>query len=245
MFDLTGRAALVTGASGAIGGAIARALHARGAALALSGTRHDALAALAVELGTRIHVLPCALDDAEATAQLVRDAEAALGSLDILINNAGITRDNLAIRMSEDEWQAVIATNLTAAFRLCRAVLRGMIRRRWGRIVNITSVVGLTGNPGQANYAASKAGLVGMAKALAHEVAGRGITVNCVAPGFTVSPMTLALSEERRQRLLHTIPAGRFGVGADVGAAVVYLASEEAGYVTGQTVHVNGGMAMA
>ncbi|MEK7244409.1 MAG: 3-oxoacyl-[acyl-carrier-protein] reductase [Pseudomonadota bacterium] len=244
MFDLRGKRALVTGASGGIGGAIARALHAQGAAVGLSGTRVDALNALAADLGERAHVLPADLSDPAAADSLVKAAEAALGGVDILINNAGLTRDNFAVRMKDEDWQKVLDVNLTAAFRLSRACLRGMMKKRWGRIVSITSVVGTTGNPGQANYAASKAGLVGMAKALAQEVASRNITVNCVAPGFIVTAMTEGLPEERRQKLAEVIPAGRLGTPADVAAAVVYLASEEAAYVTGQTLHVNGGMAM-
>ncbi len=245
MFDLSGRTALVTGASGGIGGAIARALHARGATVALSGTRREALDALADALGDRVHVVPCDLSDAAAVTALVGDAEAALGAgLDILVNNAGLTRDGLALRMKDEDWSAVLEVNLAAAFRLSRAALKGMMKRRWGRIVSITSIVGVTGNPGQANYAASKAGLIGMSKSLAAEVAPRGITVNCVAPGFITSAMTDALSDDQKGRLLGAIPAGAMGTGDDVAAAVVYLASPEAGYVTGQTLHVNGGMAM-
>ena len=244
MFDLQGKRALVTGASGGIGGAIARALHAQGAAVGLSGTRVDALDALAAELKERACALPADLSDPAAADALVKAAEAALGGVDILINNAGLTRDNLAVRMKDEDWQKVLDVNLTAAFRLSRACLRGMMKKRWGRIVSIASVVGATGNPGQANYAASKAGLVGMSKALAQEVASRNITVNCIAPGFIVTAMTEHLPEERRQKLVEIIPAGRLGVAADVAAAAVYLASEEAAYVTGQTLHVNGGMAM-
>ncbi len=244
MFDLHGKRALVTGASGGIGGAIARALHAHGAVVGLSGTRVDALAALAAELGDHAHALPADLSDPAAADALVKSAEAALGGLDILINNAGLTRDNLAVRMKDEDWQKVLDVNLTAAFRLCRASLRGMMKKRWGRIVSITSVVGTTGNPGQANYAASKAGLVGMSKALAQEVASRNITVNCIAPGFIVTAMTESLAEAQRQKLADAIPAGRLGTPADVAAAAIYLASEEAAYVTGQTLHVNGGMAM-
>lgn len=244
MFDLTGKAALVTGASGAIGGAIARALHAQGAKVGLSGTRRDALEALATSLGTHAQVLPCDLTDTLAVDELVGTAEAALGSVDILVNNAGLTRDGLALRMKDEDWQKVLDVDLSAAFRLCRSVLRGMMKRRWGRIVNITSIVGVTGNPGQANYAAAKAGLIGMSKALAQEVASRGITVNCVAPGFIVSAMTEVLPEAQKEKLLGGIPLGRMGDAADIAAATVYLASDEAAYVTGQTLHVNGGMAM-
>ncbi|MET4700939.1 3-oxoacyl-[acyl-carrier protein] reductase [Constrictibacter sp. MBR-5] len=244
MFDLTGRKALVTGASGGIGGAIARALHARGATVALSGTRLEPLEALAAELGERTHVLPCDLRDAAATDALVGQAEAAMGQLDILVNNAGLTRDGLAMRMRDEDWQAVLDVNLTSAFRLSRAALKGMMKRRHGRIVGITSVVGVTGNPGQANYAASKAGMIGMTKSLAAEVGSRGITVNCVAPGFIATAMTDVLKDEQRTALLGRIPAGRLGDVADIGASVVYLASDEASYVTGQTLHVNGGMAM-
>ncbi len=244
MFDLTGRAALVTGASGGIGGAIARALHAQGAAVGLSGTRVEVLEALAGELGERTHVMPCNLSDPEAVAALPGQAEAAMGSLDILINNAGLTRDNLAVRMKDEEWSQVLDVNLTAGFRLARASLRGMMKRRWGRIIGITSIVGVTGNPGQANYAASKAGMIGMSKALAQEVGSRGITVNCVAPGFIETAMTDALGEAQREKLLAAVPARRLGSAADVASGVVFLASEEASYVTGQTLHVNGGMAM-
>ncbi len=244
MFDLTGKAALVTGASGGIGGAIARALHARGATVGLSGTRAEALEALAGALGERAHVLPCDLRDAAATDALVGQAEAAMGQLDILVNNAGLTRDMLALRMRDEDWQTVIDVNLTAGFRLARAALKGMMRRRQGRIIGITSIVGVTGNPGQANYAAAKAGMIGMTKSLAAEVASRGITVNCVAPGFIATAMTDALKEEQRTALLQRVPVGRLGASEDVAAAVVYLASDEAAYVTGQTLHVNGGMVM-
>ena len=244
MFDLTGKTALVTGASGGLGGAIARALHAQGAAVALSGTRRDALEALAGELGARVHVTPCDLSDPTAVEALVPAAEAAMGSLDILVNNAGVTRDNLFMRMKDAEWDAVIAIDLTAAFRLARACLKGMMRRRYGRIIGVASIVGVTGNPGQANYAAAKAGMIGMSKALAAEVASRAITVNCIAPGFIASPMTDALNDKQRESILASVPMGRLGAGADIGAAAVYLASAEAAYVTGQTLHVNGGMAM-
>ncbi len=244
MFDLTGRKALVTGATGGIGGAIARALHARGASVALSGTRRAALDELAAELGERVHVVEANLSDKDSVEALVPAAEAALGGLDILVNNAGVTRDNLFLRMKDEEWEQVIAVNLTAAFRLSRAAVKGMMRRRHGRIVNIGSVVGSTGNAGQGNYAASKAGLIGLTKALAAEVASRNITVNLVAPGFIESPMTDALNEKQREGILSSVPMGRLGSGADVASAVVYLASDEAAYVTGHTVHVNGGMAM-
>jgi 3-oxoacyl-[acyl-carrier protein] reductase len=244
VFDLTGKTALVTGASGGIGGAIARALHAQGATVALSGTRREALEALAGELGARVHVTPCDLSDQDAVEALVPAAEAAMGSLDILVNNAGVTRDNLFARMKDAEWDTVIAVDLTAAFRLTRASLKGMMRRRWGRIIGITSIVGVTGNPGQGNYAAAKAGMIGMSKALAGEIASRNITVNCIAPGFIASPMTDALNEKQRESILASVPMRRLGAGTDIGAAAVYLASAEAGYVTGHTLHVNGGMAM-
>ncbi|MBT6117232.1 MAG: 3-oxoacyl-[acyl-carrier-protein] reductase [Rhodospirillaceae bacterium] len=244
MFDLTGKTALVTGASGGIGDAIARALHAAGAQVALSGTRLAALEALRDDLGERAHCVPADLSCADAPKTLIEDAEAACGQVDILINNAGLTRDQLAMRMSDEDWQTVIDVNLTAGFRLSRAVLRGMMKRRWGRIVAITSVVGATGNPGQANYAASKAGMVGMAKALAAEVASRGITVNCLAPGFIATPMTDALNDEQRAAILGRVPVGRLGDPGDIASGVLYLASEEASYVTGQTLHINGGMAM-
>jgi len=245
MFDLTNKTALVTGASGGIGGAIARALHAQGARVVLSGTRADALDALKSQLGERAATSPCNLGNAAEVEALVKNAEAAAGApLDILVNNAGITRDNLFMRMKDEEWDQVIAVNLTAAFRLSRAVLRGMMKKRWGRIITITSVVGVTGNPGQGNYAAAKAGLIGMSKALAAEVASRNITVNCVAPGFIATPMTDALTSDQKNAILSRIPAGKLGDSNDVAAAVAYLASEEAAYVTGQTLHVNGGMAM-
>ena len=244
MFDLTGRNALVTGASGAIGGAIATALHAQGAAVALSGTRREALEALAAALGERAHAVPANLGDAEETEALPGRVEEALGDLHILVNNAGLTRDMLALRLSDDQWQSVIDVNLTSAFRLSRAALRGMMRRRHGRIINIASIVGVTGNPGQANYAASKAGMIGMTKSMAAEVAARGVTLNCIAPGFVRSPMTDALSEQQQAGLLERIPAGRIGEPADIAGAAVFLASDEAAWVTGQTIHVNGGMAM-
>ncbi len=244
MFDLTGRTALVTGATGGIGGEIARALYAQGARVALSGTKGDKLEALAGELGDRAHALRCDLADRAQVEGLVPQAEAALGQVDILVNNAGLTRDNLFMRMKDEEWDAVLAVDLTAAFQLARAAVRGMMRRRFGRIVGITSIVGVTGNAGQGNYAAAKAGMIGMSKALALEVASRGITVNCVAPGFITTAMTDVLTDKQRDGALARVPAGRFGAAADVAAAVVYLASEEAGYVTGQTLHVNGGIAM-
>ena len=244
MFNLSGRKALVTGATGGLGGAIARALHAQGAHVALSGTRRGVLDDLANELGERVAVVEADLADRDSVEALVPAAEAALGGLDILVNNAGITRDNLFMRMKDEEWEAVLAVNLTAAFRLSRAAVKGMMRRRYGRIVGIGSVVGTTGNPGQGNYAAAKAGLVGMTKALAGEVASRGVTVNCIAPGFIASAMTDALNEKQREGILSRVPMGRLGAGAEIGSAAVFLASEEAGYLTGQTLHVNGGMAM-
>ena len=244
MFDLTGRKALVTGATGGLGGAIARTLHAQGASVAISGTRAEALEALAAELGERVVVAPCNLSDKDSVEALVPAAEEKLGGLDILVNNAGITRDNLFLRLKDEDWDNVLAVNLTAAFRLSRAAVKSMMRRRYGRIVAIGSVVGTTGNPGQGNYAAAKAGLIGMSKALAAEVASRNITVNVVAPGFIESPMTQALNEKQREGILADVPMGRLGAGADIAAAVAYLASEEAAYVTGQTLHVNGGMAM-
>ena len=244
MFDLTRRSALVTGASGGIGAEIARVLHGAGANVALSGTRVEPLQALAEELGARAHVLPCNLSDMASVEALPKAAIAAMGSVDILVNNAGITKDNLFMRMSDDEWQSVLDVNLTSTFRLCRGVLRGMMKARWGRIVNISSVVGATGNPGQGNYAASKAGVVGMSKSLASEVASRNITVNCVAPGFIATAMTDKLNDEQKARILTQIPAGRMGEVGDIAAAVLYLASPQAGYVTGAVLHVNGGMAM-
>lgn len=245
MFDLTGKVALVTGASGGIGGAIATALHGQGAHVVLSGTREEALKAVQTGLGERASIAPCNLSDPASVEALPKAAEVAAGApIDILVNNAGITRDNLFMRMKDDEWDQVIAVNLTAAFKLSRAVLRGMMKKKWGRIISVTSVVGATGNPGQGNYAAAKAGLVGMSKSLAAEVASRNITVNCVAPGFVVTPMTDGLTDDQKTALFARIPVGRFGEPADIGAAVVYLASPEAGYVTGQTLHANGGMAM-
>jgi 3-oxoacyl-[acyl-carrier protein] reductase len=244
MFDLTGKNALVTGASGGIGGAIARALHAQGATVALSGTREEALNAVAAELDGRAYVCPADLSDPAGPDGLAADAASAMGSVDILINNAGLTRDTLAMRMKDEDWQTVIDVNLTSAFKLSRACLKGMMKARWGRIVGITSIVGVTGNPGQTNYAASKAGLIGMTKSLAQEVASRGITANCIAPGFIVSAMTDALDEKQHDALIGRIPTGRMGEAAEIATAAVYLASDEAAYVTGQTLHVNGGMAM-
>jgi 3-oxoacyl-[acyl-carrier protein] reductase len=244
LFDLNGKGALVTGASGGLGGAIAKALHRQGARVALSGTRREALERLAGELGEGAFVLPADLSDVQSVEALPAAAEAALGAVDILVNNAGVTRDNLFLRMKDEEWDQVLTVDLTAAFRLARGCLKGMMRRRYGRIIGISSVVGVTGNAGQGNYAAAKAGLIGMSKALAYEVASRNITVNCVAPGMIESPMTNALNEKQRETLLSHIPMGRLGDGAEVAAAVVYLASQEAAYVTGQTFHVNGGMAM-
>ncbi|MFN3663318.1 3-oxoacyl-[acyl-carrier-protein] reductase [Yoonia sp.] len=244
MFDLTGKNALITGASGGIGGAIAKALHDAGATVALSGTRVEPLEQLAASLGDRAHVLPCNLSDAEAVTALPKQAADLMGSVDILVNNAGITRDNLFMRMSDDEWADVLNVNLTSTMRLCKGVIRGMMKSRWGRIVNISSIVGSTGNPGQANYAASKAGMVGMSKSIAYEVASRGITVNCVAPGFITTAMTDKLTDDQKSGILTQVPAGRMGEADEIAAAVLYLASAEAGYVTGATLHVNGGMAM-
>ena len=244
MFDLTGKNALVTGASGGIGAAIATVLHGAGATVALSGTRVEPLQALAAALGSRAFVLPCNLSDAAAVAALPKQAADAMGSVDILVNNAGITKDNLFMRMSDEEWSSVLEVNLTSTMRLCKGVVRSMMKARWGRIINISSIVGTTGNPGQANYAASKAGMVGMSKSIAYEVASRGITVNCVAPGFIATAMTDKLNDEQKAGILGQIPAGRMGEAAEIAAAVLYLASVEAGYVTGATIHVNGGMAM-
>ncbi len=244
MFDLSGKAALVTGASGGIGGAIATALHNAGAIVGLSGTREAPLEALAAELGERAHVLPCNLSDPEAVEALPSAAIAAMGSLDILVNNAGITRDQLFMRMSDEDWQSVLDVNLTSTMRLCRGVMRPMMKARWGRIINISSIVGATGNPGQANYAASKAGMVGMTKSIAYEVASRGITANAVAPGFIATPMTDALTDDQKAKIAEQIPAARMGTPEEIAAAVLYLASAEAGYVTGSVLHVNGGMAM-
>ncbi len=244
MFDLKGKSALVTGASGGIGADIVRALHSAGAVVALSGTRVEPLEALAAELGERSHVLPCNLSDAEAVEALPKQAIEAMGAMDILVNNAGITRDNLFMRMSDEEWAQVLEVNLTSTMRLCRGALRGMMKSRWGRIINISSIVGATGNPGQGNYAAAKAGMVGMSKSLAYEVASRGVTVNCVAPGFIATPMTDKLNDDQKAAINVKIPAGRMGTPEEIAAAVLYLASNEAGYVTGATLHVNGGMAM-
>lgn len=244
MFDLNGKNALVTGASGGIGGAIAKALHQAGATVGLSGTRVDPLKALAAELGDRAHVLPCNLSDAEAVGALPKQAIEAMGSVDILVNNAGITRDQIFMRMSDEEWQSVIDVNLTSTMRLCRGVMRPMMKSRWGRIINISSIVGATGNPGQVNYAASKAGMVGLTKSIAYEVASRGITANCVAPGFIATAMTDKLTDDQKDKINVQIPAARMGSPDEIAAAVLYLASAEAGYTTGTTLHVNGGMAM-
>ena len=244
MFDLSGKTALVTGATGGLGGAIARSFHAQGAQLVLTGTRAEALEELKAELGERVQLLTCNLADASAVDKLYGEAEALAGEVHIVVSNAGVTRDGLLMRMKDEDWDTVLRVNLEAYFRLSRAAVKGMMRRRWGRIIGITSVVGVTGNPGQTNYAASKAGMIGFSKALAQEVASRSITVNCVAPGFISSPMTDALKDPQREAILSRIPAARLGAGEDVAAACVYLASEEAAYVTGQTLHVNGGMAM-
>jgi len=244
MFDLSGKCALVTGASGGIGSEIAKALHAQGATVGLSGTRAEKLQQIAQSLDGRSHILPCDLSDREQVEALPKQAEQAMGKVEILVSNAGVTRDNLMLRLKDDDWDSVIEVNLTAYFRLARACLRGMMKGKWGRIIAITSVVGVTGNPGQTNYAASKAGLIGLSKSLAQEVASRNITVNCIAPGFIDTSMTEALPEAQKNQLLAGIPSGRLGTGADVAAAAVYLASEEACYVTGQTLHINGGMAM-
>jgi len=244
MFSLNGKTALVTGASGGIGSDIARALHKQGATVTLSGTRQEALDKLKDELGDRAHVAVCNLGDGAQVDALPKTAEGLMGGLDILVCNAGITKDNLFMRMKDEEWDDVIRVNLTATFRLSRAVMRPMMKKKWGRIISITSVVGVTGNPGQGNYAATKAGIIGMTKSLAQEIASRNITVNCVAPGFIKSPMTDVLNDQQREAIMSKIPAGRLGSGMDIGAAVAYLASEEAAYITGQTLHVNGGMAM-
>jgi 3-oxoacyl-[acyl-carrier protein] reductase len=244
MFDLNGKTALVTGASGAIGGAIARALRGQGATVALSGTRREVLDALAAELGSRVHVLPCDLADKDAVEALVPSAEKEMEKLDILVANAGVNRDNLLVQLRDEDWDTVIAVNLTATFRLTRAAVKTMMRRRWGRVIGISSVVGYTGNPGQGNYTASKAGMVGMMKSVAAEYAKRNVTANCIAPGVIASAMIDRLNDKQREVILSKVPSGRLGVPADVAAAAVYLASDEAGYVTGQTIHVNGGMAM-
>ena len=244
MFSLNGKKALVTGASGGIGAAIAKTLHDAGATVAISGTRVAVLDEVKASIGERVHVLPCNLSSAEDVEKLIPSAEAAMGGLDILVNNAGITKDGLAMRMKDEDWQAVIDVNLTATFRLCRAAMRGMMRQRGGRIINITSIVGVTGNPGQANYVASKAGLIGMTKSIAVELASRGITANCIAPGFIATPMTDVLNDKQKETILGRIPSGRMGGPGDIAAATLYLASDEAGYVNGQTLHINGGMAM-
>ena len=243
MFDLTGKTALVTGATGGIGGAIARALHAQGAKVAISGTRREVLDTLAAELGGAT-VLPCDLSDKDAVEALVPKAEEVLGQLDILVANAGITKDNLFVQLKDEDWEQVLNVNLTSTFRLARAAVKGMMRRRFGRVIGITSVVGVTGNPGQSNYTAAKAGMIGMFKSIGKEYAKRGVTANCVAPGFIATPMTDKLNEKQREAILTMVPAGKLGTGDDVAGAVVYLASNEAAYVTGQTLHVNGGMAM-
>jgi len=244
MFDLTGKGALVTGATGGIGESIARVLHGAGATVAISGTREERLKDLADELGERVHILPCNLSDREAVSKLAQAADETVGQLDILVNNAGITRDNLFMRMTDEEWDDVIAVNLTSVFALTRGALRGMMRRRYGRVVNIASISGMIGNPGQANYSASKAGMIGMTKSLAREVATRSITANCIAPGFIETPMTSALNEKQIEAIANAIPASDFGKPEDVAAAALYLASEESRYVTGHTIHVNGGMVM-
>jgi len=244
MFDLTGKTALVTGATGGIGGAIATALHAHGAHVGISGRNGEKLQALATTLGSRVTILPADLSQPEAIAELVKQAEESMGQIDILVNNAGLTRDNLSMRMKDEEWQEVIDVNMTATFKLAKAVQRGMMKRRDGRIINIASIVGVTGNPGQCNYVASKAGMIGWSKAMAQEIASRGITVNCIAPGFIATAMTEVLTDEQKAKINATIPAGRMGAADDIAAAALYLASPEAAYVTGQTLHVNGGMAM-
>jgi len=244
MFDFTEKCALVTGATGGIGGEIAKSLHAQGAVVGISGRNEEKLNALAKELGDRVHVLPADLSDDESIKDLVKRADEAMGKIDILVNNAGLTRDGLSMRMSGADWQDVLDVNLTAPFKLAQAVQRGMMKRRTGRIVNISSVVGVTGNPGQCNYVASKAGMIGWSKAMAAEVASRGITVNCIAPGFIATAMTDALNDDQKDKINSTIPAGKMGASEDIAAAAVFLASDEAGYVTGQTIHVNGGMAM-
>lgn len=244
MFDLSGKTALVTGATGGIGGAIAKALHAQGATVGISGRNEDKLKSLAAELGERVHILPADLSQADAIANLVKAADEAMGQIDILVNNAGLTRDGLSMRMSDEDWQQVIDVNMTATFKLAKAVQRGMMKRRSGRIINIASIVGVTGNPGQCNYVASKAGMIGWSKAMAQEVASRGITINCIAPGFIATAMTDALNDDQKAKINATIPAGKMGSSEDIAAAAAYLASDEAAYITGQTIHVNGGMAM-
>lgn len=244
MFNLTGKFALVTGATGGIGGAVAKALHAQGATVGISGTRRETLESLAGELGGRVHVLPANLSDAQSVEGLIPAAEAAMGQVDILVNNAGVTRDNIFMRMKDEEWETVLRVNLEGAFRLSRSVIKGMMKRRWGRIISVTSVIGTTGNAGQANYAASKAGLIGMSKSIAQEVASRNITVNCIAPGFIATPMTDFLNDKQREGILAKVPMARLGTPEDIASAAVYLASEEAAYLTGQTLHINGGMAM-
>jgi 3-oxoacyl-[acyl-carrier protein] reductase len=244
MFDLTGKTALITGATGGIGGAIATALHGAGAHVGISGRNEEKLAALAADLGDRVSVLPADLSNSDAIAQLVKDADEAMGQIDILVNNAGLTRDGLSMRMSDDDWQQVIDVNMTATFKLAKAVQRGMMKRRHGRIINVASVVGVTGNPGQCNYVASKSGMIGWSKSMAAEIASRGITVNCIAPGFIATAMTEALNDDQKAKINSTIPAGKMGDSADIAAAALYLAAAETGYVTGQTIHVNGGMAM-
>lgn len=244
MFNLTGKKALVTGATGGIGGAVAKALHAQGAHVGISGRNEEKLKALAAELGERVTVLAADLSSGEAAANLAKQAEEALGQVDILVNNAGLTRDNLSMRMKDDEWNEVINVNMTSTFKLAQALQRGMMKRRWGRIINVASVVGVTGNPGQCNYVASKAGMIGWSKAMAQEIASRNITVNCIAPGFIATAMTDALNDDQKGRITANIPAGKMGASEDIAAAAVYLASDEAQYVTGQTIHVNGGLAM-
>jgi 3-oxoacyl-[acyl-carrier protein] reductase len=244
MFNLTGKKALVTGATGGIGGAVAKALHAQGAHVGISGRNEEKLKALAAELGERVTVLAADLSSGEAAANLAKQAEEAMGQVDILVNNAGLTRDNLSMRMKDDEWNEVINVNMTSTFKLAQALQRGMMKRRWGRIINVASVVGVTGNPGQCNYVASKAGMIGWSKAMAQEIASRNITVNCIAPGFIATPMTDALNDDQKGRITANIPAGKMGASEDIAAAAVYLASDEAQYVTGQTIHVNGGLAM-
>jgi 3-oxoacyl-[acyl-carrier protein] reductase len=244
MFDLTGKTALVTGATGGIGAAVARALHAQGATVAISGTRAAVLETLAGELGSRVHVLPCDLADKDAVEKLVPDAEAKMEKLDILVANAGVTKDNLFVQLKDEDWDQVIAINLTSTFRLTRAAVKTMMRRRYGRVIGISSVVGVTGNPGQGNYTASKAGLIGMMKTVGAEYAKRNVTANCIAPGFIATPMTDKLNEKQREGILARVPAGRLGTPADIASAAVYLASDEAAYITGQTIHINGGMAM-